>query len=169
MALGLLWFNAGNKLCEERNVAHTWDTWMSFKKYPPIGGQRRDDGLFLRGFEGSEHNTPSYEVHHVEDYVQWEQQRTTSHSQNLPYMSSLLVEHQLTLLVRYLGRVHDHCRRDGKTRRLLLDRSMRFNLLRGVYGTDTLSSVFLYAFVHYGYLICGVWSVIWLLSFFILR
>jgi hypothetical protein len=163
-----LWFNAEKKLREERNVEHTWDTWMSFKKYPPSGGQRRDDSFFLRRFEGSEHNTPSDEIHQIEDYVQCEQKRTTSQSQNLPYVSSLLMEHQLELFVRCLGRVHDHCRRDGKMRRLFLNRSMRFNLLRGVYEADTLSSMFLYVFVHYGYLICGVWSVIWLLSFFIL-
>jgi hypothetical protein len=133
---------------------------MSFKKRPSSGNQRGDDGLLLRCLKSSEHDTSSDEVHQIEDYVQREQERTTSHSQNLLYVSSLLVEHQLTLLVRYLGRIHSHCCRDGEIRRLLFDRSMRFNLLRGVYEMLALSSMFLYALVHYGYLICDVSSVI---------
>jgi hypothetical protein len=133
---------------------------MTFKKLPSGRGQRGDDGLLLRSLKSSEHDTSSDEVHQIEDYVQCEQERATSHPQNLPYVSSLLVEHQLTLLVRYLGRIHGHCRRDGEMRRLLFDRSMRFNLLRGAYEMLALSSMFLYALVHYGYLICDVSSVI---------
>jgi hypothetical protein len=66
---------------------------MSFKKLPSSGNQRGDDGLLLGCLKSSEHDTSSDEVHQIEDYVKCKQERTTSHSQNLLYVSSLLMEH----------------------------------------------------------------------------
>jgi hypothetical protein len=50
----------------------------------------------------------------------------------LPYMSTLLVEHELSLFVGYLRWVQSHCHSQYSARRRF-ERSMRFDLLRGVY------------------------------------
>jgi len=116
---------------------------MSFEKYPPCCDQRTPNGVFLWSFNSSKHNTTGDEIDEVEHYVERQQERTSSHPQNLPYMSALLVEHDLPLFVGYLRRVKSHCHSQHSARRRRFERSTRFDLLPWVYEVLMLSSVYM--------------------------
>jgi hypothetical protein len=59
----------------------------------------------------------------------------------LPYMSTLIVEHELSLFVGYFRREQSHCHSQHSARRRNFQRSMRFDLFPGVYEVVMLSSV----------------------------